>query len=136
MVCVQEPVMVCVCSPHDFLFAIPTFPSTMPGTPEGVFLQGLLVEQMVTLRPFPCLRPFQDPPASVPHSTSILPHLICGSFSWLGYLILPLILCSEAPGFPSLCPRAFQEIVRFPVSQSDGGKQLLGWTREPATHLP
>lgn len=116
--------------------SIPTFPSTMPGTPEGLFIQSLLIEQMVTLRPLPCLRPFQDPPTSVHPSTSILPHLPCGSFNWLGYLILPLILCSEAPGFPSLCPLTFQEIVRFPVSQSDRGKQSLGWTRGPDTHLP
>ena len=121
---------------HDFLFAIPTFPSPEPGTPEGLFIQSLLVENMVTLRPLPCLRPFQDPLISVHPSTSILPHLLCGIFSWLGYLILPLILCSEAPGFPSLCPLAFQEIIRFPVSQSDRGKQLLGWTREADTHLP
>lgn len=121
---------------HDFLFAVPTFPSPMPGTPEWLFIQSLLVEQKVTLRPLSCLRPFQDPPISVHPSTSILPHLLCGSFIWLGYLILPLILCSEAPGFPSLCPLAFQEIVRFPVSQSDQGKQLLGWTRETDTHLP
>lgn len=28
----------------------------------------------------------------------------------MGYLILPLILCSEAPGFSSLCPLLFRKL--------------------------
>lgn len=48
--------------------------------------------------------------------------------NWLGYLILPLILYSEALN-PSLCPLTAREIVRFPVSQVTG-KAVVGMDQD------
>lgn len=124
---------------HDFFFVIPTVPSTMPGTPEGAFIQSILVEQMT-----------ESQTSSLPETLPGPSHL-CASLH-IHFAPPPLWqfqqeLMFGIPDSPSdfvfrgswlLLPPspAFQEIVRFHMSQGDQGKQLLGWTREPHTHLP
>lgn len=94
-----------------FFSETPTAVSTLPGTQGGVSHRACLWNSWLDLGPLLCLRPFPDLPASLPAAISL--HLLCSSFSrswWLGCPISPQILCSAAPGSPSLCPLPFRKL--------------------------